>query len=360
MGTSYAPNFSIEIGGKKFSHGTTIDVLSVSVTETADRADSFTISLRDRHEEYARFPAGAKLKWMDDDAFQEGKSVVIEMGYGKDMRQVMLGEITAISPSFPENGMPTLSVRGFNYYHWLQRKRRRESFETTTDSGIAEELAKDLKLQVKVDATTVEYPLITPKGDTYHGILGKRAKRIGYEVVVNEKTLFFQEPRYIKEPSSIMALEWGRDLRSFAPKAKTYGLITKVNVRASQTAEGGGKKAIVGEALAGDERVKLGEQAGSQIAEEIFGENSVQVEERDIVSQEEANIIARARLENKSMEYITGRGACIGNSKLKPRTVIELKGLGQRFSGNYYVTSVTHTIDASGYRCDFEVKRNAR
>jgi hypothetical protein len=42
------------------------------------------------------------------------------------------------------------------------------------------------------------------------------------------------------------------------------------------------------------------------------------------------------------------------------RTVIELKGLGQRFSGIYYVTSATHTINAGGYRTTFVAKRNGR
>ena len=50
----------------------------------------------------------------------------------------------------------------------------------------------------------------------------------------------------------------------------------------------------------------------------------------------------------------------MGNPKLQSRVLVELKGLGRRFSGNYYVTSTTHTIDSGGYRTDFEAKRNAR
>ena len=66
------------------------------------------------------------------------------------------------------------------------------------------------------------------------------------------------------------------------------------------------------------------------------------------------------QLERQAMSYITGRGSCNGNPDLMARMVIELKGLGRRFSGKYYITSATHTISTSGYRTDFEVKRNAR
>ncbi len=70
--------------------------------------------------------------------------------------------------------------------------------------------------------------------------------------------------------------------------------------------------------------------------------------------------MALAQLEARSLGFITGRGSVIGNPELRARMVIELKGLGKRFSGKYYVTSATHTIDAGGYRTDFEVKRNAQ
>lgn len=360
MDGGYSPSFSIMIDNKKFVHGVTVDVLSVSVTETSDRADSFIISLRDRHTEYGRFPSGAALKWMDDDALQEGKPVVINMGYVNNLREIMMGEITSVNPSFTENGMPTLNIRGFSLYHRLQRKERKKPFDTITDSGIAEEIARELNLQADVDATSAEHASVSPNSDTYQGFLEKRAKRIGYEFFVKGETLYFKEPGYISQSGVTLTLEWGRNLLSFAPQSKTYGLTTKVNVRGTQTATGGDKAAIVAEASAGSERVKLGEKSASQLAEEMFGENVMQSGTRDAVSQEEAAMIARNILETKSMEYITGRGSCIGNIEMESRKVIEIKSVGKRFSGKYYLTSVTHSIDAGGYQCQFEVKRNAR
>jgi hypothetical protein len=52
-------------------------------------------------------------------------------------------------------------------------------------------------------------------------------------------------------------------------------MVTQVTVRASQTSQGRGKEPLVGEARAGDERVKMGRETGNQIAQRIFGENSL-------------------------------------------------------------------------------------
>jgi phage protein D len=36
---------------------------------------------------------------------------------------------------------------------------------------------------------------------------------------------------------------------------------------------------------------------------------------------------------------------------------LELKGLGKRFSGEYYVKKVEHTLGSNGYLTQFDVRR---
>jgi hypothetical protein len=236
------------------------------------------------------------------------------------------------------------------------------AFKASTDSGIAEEIADDMHWDAEVTKTTAEHPIVSSKGQTYAAILTSRAQRIGYEVAVKKKTLIFAEPRYRKGRDSELVFEWGKDLRSFSPNLSTYNMVTAVVVRGSQTARGNGKKPLVGIATGKDIRGNMGDTTGPEIAAKIqgWGPNDPLDSQHDVVDQPEAKEVALAQLETKALEFITGRGSIIGNPNLKARMVIELKGLGRRFSGNYYVTSVTHTIDASGYRTDFEVKRNAR
>ena len=356
----YAPSFLINVKGNKLQHGKTLEVLTLSVTDTANQADSFMFTVQDRHPQVGHFSGGQNLKWMDSGQFDEGNEVEISMGYVDKLEFMLRGEITAVSASFPGSGAPTLMVRGFCLYHQLQRRRRREPFKSSTDSGIAKEIASDMKLTPKVDKTDVEYPLVSPNDATYAAILTQRAQRIGYEMVVKDRTLYFQKPRYLEKPAPAVTLEWGKNLQSFNPSLSTYNMATSVKVRASQTSRGQGKDPVVGEAKGSDMRVKLGPSTGPEIAQKIFKENPVLSDDHTVASQKEAKELAVAKLETRAMEFISGRGACIGDPRLKARTVIKLKGLGQRFSGDYYVTSATHTIDAGGYRTSFDVKRNGR
>ena len=78
---NYAPSFRISIKGEDLIHGVSAYVQSVSVTDNADKGDSFTFSLIDRHPEPARFAGGTDRLWMDSDLFDEGTEVEIYMGY---------------------------------------------------------------------------------------------------------------------------------------------------------------------------------------------------------------------------------------------------------------------------------------
>jgi hypothetical protein len=356
----YVPAFLIKIGGVELRHGFSVDVLSLSLTDTCNQADSFSFTVQERRGEPGRFPAGAALQWLDSGTLEEGKEVAIQLGYLGNLSLRFLGVVSGVSPNFPESGVPTISVRGQSHYCKLLKQSDGKPFKEKTDSGIAGEIATLLELAARVDETTAEHPLVSSGSGTYAAILQDRAGRIGYEVVVKEGTLYFQKPRYLVEKGPQLTLEWGRSLKSFNPTLSTYRKVTHVKVRASQTTNARGKDPVAASVGPGEERAKLGRRSASEIAMELSGRNELLAEDHLAVSQQEAREVALARLEASSLEFITGRGACNGNPLLKARTVIDLKGLGARFSGSYYVTAVTHTIDSAGYRCDFEVKRNGR
>jgi hypothetical protein len=356
----YVPGFAINIGGEELRHGFSVDVISLSVTDTCNQADTFSFTVRERHGEPGRFPSGGALHWLDSGTLEEGKEVGIELGYLGNLRFRFLGVVNGVSPTFPESGVPTVNVRGQSLYSRLLSQCDAKPFREKTDSGIAGEIATLLGLASIVDDTSAEHPLVSSGSGTHAAILQERANRIGYEVVVKEQTLYFQKPRYLVERGPQLTLEWGRSLKSFTPTLSTYRKVTHVKVRASQTTNGRGKDPVADSVGPGEERAKLGSRSASEIAMELSGKNELLAEDHLAISQQEAREVALAKLEASSLEFITGRGGCNGNPALKARTVIELKGLGARFSGSYYVTSVTHTIDSSGYRCDFEVKRNGR
>jgi phage protein D len=47
----------------------------------------------------------------------------------------------------------------------------------------------------------------------------------------------------------------------------------------------------------------------------------------------------------------------VGLPDLRAGSVVYIDGLGERFSGRYFVTSTTHAISDSGYTTQFECRR---
>ena len=104
----------------------------------------------------------------------------------------------------------------------------------------------------------------------------------------------------------------------------------------------------------------VGAKTGPTAANNVFGSSINTSVKRPVFSQAEADQIALGHLKNMALEYISGEGTCIGRTDLRAGKVIKLQGIGQRFSGNYYVTSTTHTcLPTQGYRTRFTVRRNA-
>ena len=69
--------------------------------------------------------------------------------------------------------------------------------------------------------------------------------------------------------------------------------------------------------------------------------------------------MARAELNRASDTLVEGSGECVGIPQIRTGVTIRLEKMGERFSGKYYVKGVTHTLNDSGYRTRFSVRRNS-
>jgi uncharacterized protein len=89
-----------------------------------------------------------------------------------------------------------------------------------------------------------------------------------------------------------------------------------------------------------------------------------------VSSQEEADAIAKALLEDLAMSYIVGEGQCKGHADLKPGIVVTINANDdKRFNGKYYITGCSHRYThksggggggpGGGYLTNIRVRRNA-
>ncbi len=348
--TLLTPNFDFIINGSPLSVEAETHVTSITVDDDTDLPDMFTLELAgSEHQE-------EETRWIDDQKlFAIGNTVEVKLGYGDDLKTLMIGEMTGLEPEFTFNRLPRLIVRGYDRRHRLQRGRKTRTFVGKKDSDIAAQIAQEARLDAQVEDSRVEHDYMLQANQTDLEFLQRRAHQIQYEVVVEDKTLFFRPVKNAE--SEILTLTFEDDLLEFYPRLSSMGQVSEVAVRSWNPKD---KKEIIGRASTGDEVSKMGGQnSGANLAESVFGATTLMVSDRPVMNQAEADQLAKARFNRDLLGLITGDGVCRGRTDLRAGKVIQIDGIGKRFSGRYYVTAASHRYDPRGYYTHFTVRRNA-
>lgn len=343
-------SIEISISGNRMPPEAQADLFHVEVTDDLDQVGMFALSLN------AGDPQTGEIKYVDADLFREGSEVKIKAGFHAPLAELIVGEITAIEPEYVERGPIHLTVRGYNRLYHLGFGRKTRSFKDVKDSDVAEQIASDWNLTPEVEATTVTHPYLLQNNQTDLEFLLERARRIRYEVRVEGKALFFRKPQ--EGRGKILTLTYGEELVGFSPRLSLFTQPSEVRVQGWDPKE---KKAIQGHAGAGDVTTTMeGQATGADLAGQVVGEAPLVSVALGPGTPEEADLIAQGMMNQGAFELVTGEGRCLGQPSIQSGTVLELRGLGRRFSGLYYVTSVTHSLSGpKGFFTTFLVRRSA-
>lgn len=365
----YVPRFEVRLGSRKLPEDVVRDVTQVSYKDSLTEMDSFEITVSNLWDQAAHC-----FKYSDDPLFDPDpdKELTLWMGYQGKMGLVLMitGEINGLRPSFPESGQSTLVVSGQNRLHRLARRKQvSDTYEKMTDSQIAKRVAQRLGMKLVTDPNAGrqeekhDYVLQDNQYDLI--FLMERARRIGYEVYVVEKgdkgkaeenELHFKPSDSVKRRSYI--LTYGESLIQFTPNLTTANQVEKVTVRGWDRNK---KQPITGTATRAELATKGVGAAGRQdkLDKAVKGHEEV-ITDRPVRSNNDAKQMARQTMENIAKDMVTGSGSTIGLPYLRAGTVVELRGLGDRFSGHYFVTATTHTIGDGGYTTQFECRREEK
>lgn len=345
-----APECSVKVNGAPLPMEALADLIGLSLLEDVDAASMFTFTLSGWD------TVEMKAKWIDDPLFREGNPVEIGLGYRDKTPPLMTGEITGVEPSFRLAQAPTLTLRGHDRRHRLMRARRTRTFTNQKDSDIASRLASEAGLKPDVQDSGVTLPYVLQHNQTDLEFLAQRARRIGYEIMVQDRTLRFGPRRTDEAPVLTLHREVG--LLEFLPRLSTLGQVSELEVRGWSAQD---KAEVIGRASLSDApRAMGGWRTGPASVQQAFEPPvSARVVE-PVHGQEEADQLARRGLAEMALGHIRAEGLSIGEPRLRAGTVVQIEGLGERFSGPYYLTSVEHRFGRNkGYRTAFSARRNS-
>lgn len=356
-GDFYVPAFEVRIRGRRLNRTVINDVLSLEYTDDLKAIDRFSMTINNWDADRRGF------KYSDDDLFLPKAEIEIDIGYlPADLHRVITGQITDMQVSFPATGQSVLTVSGLNKLDELRNEQRSQVFENMTDSAIARQVVGPLDLPLRTDpaaeAREEQHEFVFQNNQYDLLFLKDRARRIGYELVVEESTggdpqLYFGPSDSISQRPEYQ-LTYGRTLIDFSPQLSTARQVGTVRVQAWDRRN---KRTITAEARRADLRTQGVGSSGQQSSIDASLSQRVEViADHPVRSQREAELLAQETLEKTAKEMVKGSGTVVGLPKLRAGGVVVLDGLGTRFSGRYFVTKTVHSIGDGGYTTKFDCR----
>lgn len=390
----YAPEYTLQINGEQLPSAVRAAVAGITYQDGQNAADRVEVALANHDLRWLQNhirglgfqpfptnvrigPGGAALTGQGDGLFDIDNKLELSIGYAPDpLEKVFEGEVTGLQVSFPNGGMPGMTLVAHDYLNRLTRGTYARGFGPLADALVAIILSAENLLIPAIDpavmtvstAMTVLNVIFKGTG-TKQGKSGKGesdfdlVKRIAAQYDADfwvEGDTFYLSRFFPKEYSSRLTLTWGESLMEFSPQISTVGQIANVAMKFTMRElplsflvsagwdfdrESLAVNVVPGEAAsfakaANGPAINIVDQPISSPAD--IGNSALQ-----IIRQ------LRQKLNNR----LTGSGSAVGDPRIRAGAIITLEGLGPDFSGDYRVTSATHTINSGGYRTNFQVHK---
>jgi uncharacterized protein len=349
----YVPDCELSIEGWPIPAELRASLMSVRFDESMEGANRVE----------AQF-ANQGLAFLDHPLLQLKNRLELSLGYLPDgLTHIFKGDVSGVDPHFPANGMPTITISAHDFMFRLTEGTKQRAFPWyLPDSVVAVIVAAENFLITEPDPAAAlvgalnvfnQRPRYQFKKSDY-SFLRAMAAEYGFDMWVDGDFMNF---RFLMPgvPQPEIELNWGSSLVDFSPKHTSIGQIVAVTFKVYVQEI----KTSFGITVKWD-----GDSIGVRVMPAMFAEQLEAVEATfgfpDIPLDSPVDAIKyvlgeiRRRVNNRT----TGKGTAIGDPRLRVGEVIALSGIGIGLSGSTYrLTSVSHTLDASGYKTSFEVRR---
>ncbi|HYT56331.1 MAG TPA: hypothetical protein VEQ38_16620 [Verrucomicrobiae bacterium] len=387
QGDFYVPRYEIKIAGANLPQNVVRDVLQVAYSDNVTELGGFefTVSNWDAEKREFKYVGSETTDSLAKNPLHQlfnpsRHEVELYLGYGGKLSLMIKGDLTTVEPSFPSSGGPTLNVRGVNVLNKLRTKqfdiptwtdekpsRIAKSFEDLRDPS--DPGKKRFPLEVEIDDNAVQkeekIKYLAQHNQYDIDFLLALARRVGYVIFIKEeerekgrvtkpRRLYFG-PSDANHPGLRLVtfeLRWGISLIDFKPTFTTANQIKTVTLNGWNRST---KQPITGTASLDSAKFKLNRDLHRQL--ETPDARAEQVVDEPVFTQRQADDRAAAILLERSKNLVTASGTCVGLPDLRAGQRVKIAGLGARFSGEYFVTETTHTINDSGYTTKFSVRR---
>jgi len=371
---SLAPTLRVDVEDNELSSDITKLVTRCEVELTRDIADQISLTIVNPVETKMGEGNTGRLLFTDSKMFQPGNEVSIFMGYG-DPVFIGRGIIDRFLPSFPREGVPTLTIKAHDAStRMMDGEAALEPaiyVDMTYDQIVTDVIKKHGILPGIIDPVDVIDKRIAKKRGMSDYIFVKGlANLVSYEFRVYwdndahawkanwraprsdqqrayefsylngpDSTLIEFEPSFgLRDaPNGVQVLYWDKDTRGWE----------EMKVEEDKT---GDSPLFTGTSSDMEEEIK----SSSKLRIAAAGRYVEVVADRPFASADEAYQFAERWMRARKDSFLMGNGKTIGLENLRPGDIHRLSGLGTQLSGDWEFSTVSHSFTSDrGYECGF-------
>ena len=276
--------------------------------------------------------------------------------------ELFKGYITQIRPHLVvDRSDCCLEIIGMDATSMMGLEEKIKDWPDQTDSDIARAIFQEYGLASDVEDVEITHEEVAStivQRESDISFLKRLARRNGFECYVRGDTGYFRSPALDEEPQPVLAAHFGADTNLLTFHARMNALSPAEVVMHQIDAVG---KEVVSVTSASGEQRQLGAEAAIDSVSPSGRQARLFVRHAIATSQAEMERLTRA-LYNESEWLIEARGEVHTlryGAALRTRGLVPIKGVGEAFSGLYYVTNVRHKFSGGGYAQHFAARRNA-
>jgi uncharacterized protein involved in type VI secretion and phage assembly len=330
-----APLFRIEIDGSPLAETEMNFVRDIKITDWLRLPDVCTVAVG-----YPRKDEGEPYQDLDKTAFVIGKSLVVKMGSVEETttQQLFKGEIVTVEPDFQAGGV-AMVVRAYDRSHRMMRSRKQRTFLNQTISDIVKTVGRDSGININAASSGGPLDFVLQHNETDWEFVWRLAKRIGFELTVDDTSGAFKKPSAEDE----VELKYPDDLHTFRPRITAVQQVEKVNVRGFDLKA---KQSVTKTASRAEQLTKAGIDRDTVV--KAFPGAVLEIAGQSFNDQSEATSMAQSMLDQLANAYLAAEGSCHGDPRIKAGAKLKITGVGSKFSGTYRVAKAVHAITGGG------------
>ncbi len=321
--------FTIKVAGTAISSD--FNVLSIYIKKEVNHIGFAKITILDGEATLGEFPASSSA------TFVPGAKITIECGYDSTNKLVFQGIITNQIIRIDEIIGSALEVECRDEAIKMIVGRKSLTFSKKKDSDIITSIIGNYgDLTAKVTATTTVWPEQVQYYVSDWDYIMARAEINGMIVTTLNGVVTVAPPDANTTP--ILTISYGNELMEF--NANLNAISQYGNVKATTW----DYKTQATASMESANNVAGPGNISSKKLSEVVGLSDFEVQTTAPLENADLTNWAKAQLIKSEYSKIQGEAKFQGTSLVNPGNYITLKGIGDRFSGDHFISSVTHDL----------------